>query len=351
MLPGIDGLEVCRAAAGQGRRRARDHADRARLRDRPGGRARARCRRLRDQALQPARAGAAGRLGAAARRRAGRRRVSGTVTDGDLVVDSTEHTATLAGRRLALTAREFDLLRFFLSVIPARRSRATSCSSRSGAGRSVTSRRSPCTSGGCARRSRPIPPIRCVSRPCGASATDGRPRHDPRPGRRSSGPRQPGPAASVSSAACSIWLGPARLGALAHGRGRDGRPCWRSLAGTLATSRAMFLSTHDLGVSAWSRSWPESSRSSSRWPSGTALARWSRDLQERGARFGESGVVRLRGDRPGRVQRAVGRATPHQRQRLAESRDARARPGAVAPRAGVVGLPRPADAAGRACAR
>jgi DNA-binding response OmpR family regulator len=31
------------------------------------------------------------------------------------VVDSTEHTATLAGRRLSLTVREFDLLRFFVS--------------------------------------------------------------------------------------------------------------------------------------------------------------------------------------------------------------------------------------------
>jgi DNA-binding response OmpR family regulator len=41
--------------------------------------------------------------------------VSGTVSDGDLVVDSTEHTVNLAGRRLSLTAREFDLLRFFLS--------------------------------------------------------------------------------------------------------------------------------------------------------------------------------------------------------------------------------------------
>jgi DNA-binding response OmpR family regulator len=51
-------------------------------------------------------------------RRAGERAgggVRGAVTDGDLVVDSTEHTATLAGRRLSLTAREFDLLRFFLS--------------------------------------------------------------------------------------------------------------------------------------------------------------------------------------------------------------------------------------------
>ena len=48
-------------------------------------------------------------------RRAGERStVSGTVTDGDLVVDATEHTATLAGRRLALTVREFDLLRFLV---------------------------------------------------------------------------------------------------------------------------------------------------------------------------------------------------------------------------------------------
>jgi DNA-binding response OmpR family regulator len=48
-------------------------------------------------------------------RRVGERgTVEGSVSDGDLVVDSTEHTATLAGRRLALTTREFDLLRFFL---------------------------------------------------------------------------------------------------------------------------------------------------------------------------------------------------------------------------------------------
>ena len=51
-------------------------------------------------------------------RRAGERAgggARGSVADGDLVVDSSEHTATLAGRRLSLTAREFDLLRFFLS--------------------------------------------------------------------------------------------------------------------------------------------------------------------------------------------------------------------------------------------
>ena len=49
-------------------------------------------------------------------RRVGERgTVKGSVSDGDLVVDSTEHSASLAGRRLSLTAREFDLLRFFLS--------------------------------------------------------------------------------------------------------------------------------------------------------------------------------------------------------------------------------------------
>jgi DNA-binding response OmpR family regulator len=51
-------------------------------------------------------------------RRAGERAdgdVRGRVSDGDLVVDPTDHTADLAGHRLSLTAREFDLLRFFLS--------------------------------------------------------------------------------------------------------------------------------------------------------------------------------------------------------------------------------------------
>ena len=50
-------------------------------------------------------------------RRAGERAggARGSVSDGDLVLDASEHTATLAGRRLSLTVREFDLLRFFLS--------------------------------------------------------------------------------------------------------------------------------------------------------------------------------------------------------------------------------------------
>jgi DNA-binding response OmpR family regulator len=38
-----------------------------------------------------------------------------TVVDGDLVVDSARHTATLAGAALALTTREFDLLRYLVT--------------------------------------------------------------------------------------------------------------------------------------------------------------------------------------------------------------------------------------------
>ncbi len=39
----------------------------------------------------------------------------GVLTDGELVVDSDRHEATLAGERLALTVREFDLLRFMVA--------------------------------------------------------------------------------------------------------------------------------------------------------------------------------------------------------------------------------------------
>jgi DNA-binding response OmpR family regulator len=48
-------------------------------------------------------------------RRTGERAQPVRVTDGDLVVDSGEHVATLAGRRLALTGREFDLLGFLVA--------------------------------------------------------------------------------------------------------------------------------------------------------------------------------------------------------------------------------------------
>ena len=139
MLPGIDGLEVCRRLRDD-RRRPGDHADRARRGDRPGRRARGRRRRLRHQAVQPARAGAAGRLGAAPGRRPRPRRRAGSI-DGDLVVDRGRHAAyRWTASALALTGREFDLLRFLLAPPRARRSPATSCCSRCGAGRSATSR-------------------------------------------------------------------------------------------------------------------------------------------------------------------------------------------------------------------
>ena len=47
-------------------------------------------------------------------RRVGERRRPATpVLDGDLLVDPTQHVVTLAGVTLSLTVREFDLLRFF----------------------------------------------------------------------------------------------------------------------------------------------------------------------------------------------------------------------------------------------
>ena len=138
-------------------------------------------------------------------RRAGERAgggVRGSVSDGDLVVDATEHTATLAGRRLALTAREFDLLRFFLSH-PGRRSRATSCCSEVwgwsfGDQSTVTVH---------VRRlrekveARPHPPD-AAGDGLGCRLPLGAGRHDSRPAGRSSGTPPPGRAASPSSAAC-----------------------------------------------------------------------------------------------------------------------------------------------------
>jgi DNA-binding response OmpR family regulator len=38
-----------------------------------------------------------------------------TLVDGDLCIDSAQHLATKAGERLALTVREFDLLRFLVA--------------------------------------------------------------------------------------------------------------------------------------------------------------------------------------------------------------------------------------------
>ncbi len=71
-------------------------------------------------------------------RRTGTSRVSRSrLVDGDLVVDEAAHAAYRDGEPLALTGREFDLLRFLVAH-PGRRTRATTCWSRCGAGRSAT---------------------------------------------------------------------------------------------------------------------------------------------------------------------------------------------------------------------
>ena len=144
---------------------------------------------------------------------------------------------------------------------------------------------------------------------------------------------------------------PPRLGALADGRRRDASPCWPWSPARSRTARAMFLSEHDLGVVGLVAAVAGVvALRASRSRVGAALARWSRRpaASER-ARFGDERRVR----RVGRdaVRRSspqlVGRAAPDQRSKLAESRDRELRPGAVAARAGLVGLPRPAHAAGR----
>ena len=114
MLPGIDGLEVCRRLregdpnlpvvmlTAPGRRVG------------PGGRAVAGRRRLRDEAVLAAGTGAAGAVGAAPRVASGRARAAEVLRDGDLVVDVARRVARLGGAELALTVREFDLLVFLM---------------------------------------------------------------------------------------------------------------------------------------------------------------------------------------------------------------------------------------------
>jgi DNA-binding response OmpR family regulator len=114
MLPGIDGLEVCL------RLRTRD--DDARVihvtaldseTDRVVGLEHGPYERDGSRGLGPGELVL--RLDPGSRQLGEAGQLRGAVTDGDLVVDSIEHTATLAGCRLPLTVREFDLLRFLMS--------------------------------------------------------------------------------------------------------------------------------------------------------------------------------------------------------------------------------------------
>jgi DNA-binding response OmpR family regulator len=112
MLPGIDGLEVCR--------RLRDAGDVPVIMltalggevDRVMGLERG----ADDYVTKPfSPRELALRVDSVLRRTGEREEPEPRLTDGDLVVDSAQHLATLAGERLPLTGREFDLLRFLVA--------------------------------------------------------------------------------------------------------------------------------------------------------------------------------------------------------------------------------------------
>ncbi len=113
-MPGTDGREVCR------RIRATDldppaagaDAHGARQPRRPGGRARRRRRRLPREAVRLPRAAGPGALAAPPRHRAA---ASSVLQVGELVLDDARHEARRGDRRLDLTAKEFALLRYFMT--------------------------------------------------------------------------------------------------------------------------------------------------------------------------------------------------------------------------------------------
>ena len=141
----------------------------------PGGGPGVRRRRLRGQAVQPAGAGPAGRPGARPQprgRRIGRRRSPSTTRGRRAAAPiPVSRTARRGGAELSA-----DQPRVRPAALPAAASRAgvqpgRADGTRCGAGRSATSRPSPCTCAGCGRRSsttRPGPPGSSRS---GASAT------------------------------------------------------------------------------------------------------------------------------------------------------------------------------------
>jgi DNA-binding response OmpR family regulator len=113
MLPGIDGLEVCR--------RVRGESDLPIIMLTALGSADDRVLGLElgadDYVTKPfSPRELVLRVGSVLRRaREPTKDPSGVLTDGDLVVDTGRHEARRGGAALALTAREFDLLRFFVA--------------------------------------------------------------------------------------------------------------------------------------------------------------------------------------------------------------------------------------------
>ena len=132
MIEGISGLEVCRRAPphARDRQRADHHADRPRRGGGPGARARDRRRRLCHQAVQPARAGRPGAGGAApGAAGAGRRAIA-------LRRPRNGHCRPQGEARRARrsrSARPSSACCAISSNIPAASSRASGCSTRSGA--------------------------------------------------------------------------------------------------------------------------------------------------------------------------------------------------------------------------
>ena len=118
-----------RSRARRRARRPRPHAHRPRQPRRPGRRARRRRRRLPGQAVRLRRAGGPGPHAAAPRRRPVGRRSSG-----GRAASSTPPATWRAGASgsLDLTAKEFALLRYFMTPRRARCSRRSSCSSTCG---------------------------------------------------------------------------------------------------------------------------------------------------------------------------------------------------------------------------
>ena len=119
MMPGLDGLEVCKAL-----RAREEHADpdahRQVDRARPGARPRARRRRLPDQAVLAGRAAGAGEGAAAPRRPAACRpgNVGGegrVLRNGDLEIQPAKRQVRFRGAAIDFTALEFDLLLHFAS--------------------------------------------------------------------------------------------------------------------------------------------------------------------------------------------------------------------------------------------
>jgi DNA-binding response OmpR family regulator len=113
MLPGIDGLEVCRRLRGQGDVPVIMLTALGSETDRVVGLERG----ADDYVTKPFSPRELVLRVGSVLRRAGERAgpFQGSVVDADLVVDSDRHIASLRGSALSLTVREFDLLRFLVT--------------------------------------------------------------------------------------------------------------------------------------------------------------------------------------------------------------------------------------------